>query len=252
MRRLAAQAGITLIELLFSLGLLGFLGATAYHAVQADHRFYQIREDRLSGERAVYTALEWILSDLNRAGFGLVRPDPDCHPGLGEPLAIRPATWVVLGNLRSIQTVLTAPAPRGAGELTVLEDLWIRERGLPFSPAGAFQKNDIVYLSSPTDTGTSIQCLRLSRSGVSGRLSVEPGVLETDFPAGTRVDLINEVVYMIDETGRLTRRLDGGSAVVAQHLRAVELSRRGAVLEGRVVGQHSEVRFVLGPRNLAP
>ena len=247
-----SQRGMTLIELLFALGLMGVVTAGIYQLLMvhlANYRSQQSLADRQQNGRI---ALSTLAREFRWVGYGLLATDPadfgdrqSCYPwalsqsyDLVNERAVR-----FLSNLHGVQTALGREALPGDTEISIPDDPSIRENGLTLSRGREFERNDTIYiyhLSSESGQPGSpevlhVECHRLDSRGGSGWIRLAQGdSIRWPFPAGSPVHVVNELHYFFDpHKKRLMRRLDGGTDVLAEGVEAVTFGDLG----GRILIQ---------------
>lgn len=239
---------MTLIELLFALGIIGVVATGIYRLLSVhleNYRFQQSLADRQQNGRI---ALSTLAREFRWVGYGLLTTQPEdfgsaqsCHPSaLSRSYElINEQSVRFLSNLYGIQTALSREASPGDTELSIPDDLDIQENGLTLSRGQEFERNDTIYIyhlsseSEQTETQTilDVECHRLASPGTSGRIRLALGdSIRRSFPAGSPIHVINELYYFLDtDKKRLMRRLDGGTDVLTEEVETVvfrDLGRR--------------------------
>lgn len=195
-----SERGFSLIELLFSLGLLTIIIGSVASLIQQSQVVFKNERNALGSIQDMRGAFDQLTEEISIAGTGQVS-DYGIVAGAADTLTIR-------GNFDSISTIaLTVTA--GTGNLVV------------GSTAG-FTSGQTVALSLPnggkalwtkiTGVNSTINTLTVSTSTTP----ITSGSTLSDFGAGTLVDVIQRVKYTISSSGVLTRttspELDTNSA----------------------------------------
>jgi len=238
-----AQRGHTLVELMITLAIMGMaaVGVEELLAGQIRHLSRQgtMGEQRQEGRAAV----AMLTRELSLAGFPPM-PDPACH-AISEGVEVDGSTVRFLANLYGVATRLEAPASIGDAELRIPDDALIRSGEASISPGTAFAAHDVIYLYDPGWAGDMtddrVECHRLDRDGRAGAITLAAGdSIRRPFPAGSRLQVVNDVRYAHDaKQHQLMRTVDGGTQSVSDRVESVRFSLQ----EGRVAA-----RIVFDPR----
>ncbi|MCI0526825.1 MAG: prepilin-type N-terminal cleavage/methylation domain-containing protein [Nitrospira sp.] len=235
-----SQRGMTLVELLFSMGILGMVATGIYQLLLVhlnNYRFQQSLADRQQNGRI---ALSTLAREFRWVGYGLLTTHPadfgsaqSCHP-----LALSRSYELVneqsirfLSNLYGVQAELSREALPGDTELSIPDDLHTQGNGLTMSQGQEFDRNDTIYiyhLSSESEGAETpavlyVECHKLASPGTSGRIRLALGdSIRRPFPVGSPIHVINELHYFLDpDKKRMMRRIDGGTDVLAEGVEAV-------------------------------
>jgi prepilin-type N-terminal cleavage/methylation domain-containing protein len=237
---IASQKGVTLIELLFALGIMGVVTTGVYQLLLVHVDNYQFQRSLADRQQNGRIILSTLAREFRWVGYGLLTHHPadfdgaqSCHPlalsgsyDLVDEQSIR-----FLSNLYGVQTVLNREALPGDAELSIPDDLHVQQNGLTMSRGQEFEKNDTIYIYdlSPEDGQTEtpavlhVECHRLASRGTSGRIRLALGdSIRGSLPVGSPIHVINELHYFLDPVRkRLMRRLDGGTDVLAEGVETV-------------------------------
>ena len=247
-KSLASQRGMTLIELLFALGIVGVVATGIYQLLLVHLGNYQFQRSRADRQQNGRMALSTLAREFRWVGYGLLTHYPadfgrgqSCHPpaSSGSYELVNEQSVRFLTNLYGVQTILGREALPGDTELSIPDDLHIQQNGLVMSKGREFEKNDTIYVYdlSSEDEQTEmpavlhVECHRLTSSGTSGRIRLAPGdSIRRSLPAGSPIHVVNELHYFLDpRKKRLMRRFDGATDVLAEDVETVtfrDLGRR--------------------------
>lgn len=255
MRRLGSgnPPGLTLIELLFSMCILGIVATAIFKLFMAHHATYLFQQSLVDGQQNGRIALSSLARELRWAGYGLLDTDPaglvrgqSCHPWTSSRSheLVNEHSLRLLSNLHGVETRLSREALPGDIELFIPDDRNILDNRLIVSKGQAFERNDTIYiyrLSSASGgpqeplAAVDVECHKLISNGISGRIRLAPGdSIRRPFPPGSPIHVVNALQYFLDPGNRrLMRRLDGGTDVLADGVEDVVFSDLG----NRVVAQ---------------
>jgi len=238
--------GMTLIELLFAIGIMGMVSTAIYQLLIVHHANYRFQQSVMDRQQNGRIALSTLAREVRWIGYGLLDTAPSglsdqhsCHPWLStRPFEVVNGRAIrFLSNLHGIHTVLPRDALPGDTEIFIPDDRSIQENGLAISRGREFERNDTIYIYNLSATGgqneTPIaqyrECHRLASRGASGRIRLALGdSIRRHFPAGSPVYVVNELHYFLDsDRERLMRRLDGGTEVLAEGVEDVSFRADG-------------------------
>jgi prepilin-type N-terminal cleavage/methylation domain-containing protein len=260
------KAGMTLIELLFSMLIMGIVTAGIFKLFTAYHSSYGLQQSIADVQQNGRIGLATLNRELRWAGFGLLdvqSPGPvdsrSCHAWTSALLYEVEGDQSIrfLSNLHGVRTRLDTQALPGDTGLFIPNNRTIQNEGLDISRGSAFQRNDTIYLynvsssweeGGPNLKATDVECHKLTTAGISGQIRLAPGdSIRKPFPVGSPIHVVNELNYYLDrDTRRLMRRIDGGTAVLADGIHNLIFIGMGnrviarLVLEGmaRAFNQH--------------
>lgn len=258
-RRLWDKTGVTFIELLFAVGMMGLVAAGVYQLLLTHLQDYRSQQALTDHQQNGRIGLATLTREIRSAGFGLLDSNPSAFVG-GPPCHPWTSSWPYelvngesirfLSSLHGIRTYLDQDAISGDTELAIPDDSSIQEQGLAVSRGKEFGKNDILYLyrlaATPAESGESwdtgkvlgIECHKLTSSGSSGRIRLAPGdSVKAHFPTGSPIYVVNVLHYYLDsDKKRLMRRLDDTTDVLAEGVEEM------AILEQQ---DHMRIRLLL-------
>ena len=253
------QAGFSLIELLTALLIMSVALAGVCSLLEAQLRQVSRQEADVERRQEGRAVAGMLLRELQQAGFPVV-PDRACHAMAGA-VEVTPSSVTFLADLYGVATALSAPAAIGDTTLQIPADAQIRDQGLPASAGSAFSANDIIYIYDPgrvdDPDDDRLECHALARAGRSGRLSLAAGdAVRAPFPAGARVELINQVRYAyVPKNGELTRAVNGSVQAVTDGVSAAVFSdvagqvSAGLTLTSGTAAAATEWRVQAAPHN---
>ncbi len=237
---LGSPKGMTLIELLFALGIMGVVATGIYQLLLVHLGNYQFQRSQADRQQNGRIALSTLAREFRWVGYGLLTTDPavfgsaqSCHPLAlsGSYELLNEQSVRFLSNLYGVETALSREALPGDTELSIPDDLHIQENGLTISRGREFEKNDMIYIyhlssedeQTETPAVLHVECHRLASPGTSGRIRLALGdSIRRSLPAGSPIHVINELHYFLDpDKKRLMRRLDGGTDVLAEDVETV-------------------------------
>lgn len=205
-RMLADARGVTLVELMVALTLFSLVVATGFRFLTIQHRAAVIQEDAAETQQQLRAAMDFMMREIMAAGSGV----PFDEPGivLMEP-----------GDIQFDSNVYNA-----AGRLIRRVDAGGREMDVRFDGEGdRFKEGKTISICSV------LYCERhlLSADARGSNLSLAGGLIH-EFPAGSSVQLINRVEYVLKpieetETFKILRRVDKGVNPVAEGIKSMAL-----------------------------
>lgn len=234
------MGGFTILEAVIALAIMGIAAAGIEQLLVGQLRQVSRQETTAEQRQEGRAAMTVLGRELSLAGFPAT-PDPVCH-SMAMAMAgieVESSTVRFLANLYSVATKLEAPAAPGDAVLRVPDDARIRAGESAVSPGTAFAAHDVIYLYDPGRAGDAtddrVECHRLDRAGRAGTITLAAGdAVRRPFPAGSRVQVVNEVRYAHDATRhQLMRTVDGGAQSIADQVESAHFSRE----EGRVAAQ---------------
>jgi Tfp pilus assembly protein PilW len=178
------RAGISLIELLVTVGLTGVVLASVVNFMSIQSRKLRGHQFRLETQHALRASLDAITRDLRLAGACL--PDRGAFVALAGTNGptddeITARSGVVRTNLSCVVTALTAPAAQGATSVTVAD-------------ASGFAADTFAYIANDV-TGEFVEI-----SGVAGNtVTFSPGLTQA-FAATAGLHAVDERRYRIDRS----------------------------------------------------
>ena len=240
-RRGDNQAGLTLIELLFAMGIMGIVATGIFKLVMAHHATYLFQQSLVEGQQNGRIGLDRVARELRWAGYGLLETHPaglvggqSCHPWTSSKSyeLVNEHSLHLLSNLHGVETHLNREALPGDMELHIPDDRYIQDNNLLVSRGQAFEQNDTIYIyrfsATSGEQGESparveVECHKLISNGTSGRIRLAPGdSIRNSFPPGSPVHVVNALHYFTDpKNKRLMRKLDGGMDVLADGVEAI-------------------------------
>jgi len=239
----AVERGLTIVEMVITLVIVGMASAGAEQLLAGQIRHLSRQETMAEQRQEGRAAVAVLVRELSLAGLP-VAPDPACHAIVGVIEADGSAVRF-LANLYGVATVLEEPAAAGDTALRIPDDAQIRGGAAAVSPGTAFAAHDVVYLYDlgrvGDETDDRVECHRLDRVGRAGVVALAAGdTVHRPFPAGTRLQVVNDVRYAHDPARhQLMRTVDGGTQAVADRVESAQFSRQ----EGRVAA-----RIIFDPR----
>jgi len=238
-----AQEGLTVVEVVIALAIVVTAAAGAEQLLAGQIRHLSRQETTAEQRQEGRAAVAVLVRELSLAGLPAA-PDPACH-AIGDGIETGGSAVRFLANLYGVATVLEAPATAGDTALRIPDDARIRNGEAAVSPGTAFSAHDVVYLYDPGRAGDAtddhVECHRLDRAGRAGAVALAAGdAVLRPFPAGSRLQVVNDVRYAHDATRhQLMRTVDGGTQPIADRVESAQFSRQ----EGRVAA-----RIVFDPR----
>jgi prepilin-type N-terminal cleavage/methylation domain-containing protein len=233
------RAGFTLLEMMIALAITGMAAAGLEQLLVGQIRQLSRQEATAERRQEGRAALAVLVRELSLVGFP-AEPDPACHVMING-VEVEPSTVRFLANLYGVATRLEVPAAVGETVLRIPDDARIRAGEGAVSPGTAFAAHDVIYLHDPGRPGDPaddrVECHRLEREGRAGEIALADGdAIRRPFPAGSRVQVINEVRYAYDAARReLLRTVDGGTQSVADGVESAEFSRQRGRITARLV-----------------
>jgi len=234
------QRGMTIVEMVITLAIVGITAAGAEQLLAGQIRHLSRQETMAEQRQEGRAAVGILVRELSLAGLP-VAPDPDCH-AIVDVIETDQAAVRFLANLYGVATVLEEPAAAGDTALRIPDDARIRGgEAAAVSPGTAFATHDVVYLFDPgrsgDETDDRVECHRLDRAGRAGVVVLAAGdSIRRPFPAGSRLQVVNDVRYAHDPTRhQLMRTVDGGTQAVADHVESAQFSRQGERVAARII-----------------
>jgi prepilin-type N-terminal cleavage/methylation domain-containing protein len=240
------QQGLTIIEMVITLAIVGMAAAGAEQLLAGQIRHLSRQETMAEQRQEGRAAVAVLVRELSLAGLP-VAPDPACH-AIADAIEADGTAVRFLANLYGVATVLEEPAAAGDTVLWIPDDARIRDGAAAVSPGTAFAAHDVVYLydlgRAGDNTDDRVECHRLDRAGRAGVVALAAGdTVRHPFPAGSRLQVVNDVRYALDSSRhQLMRTVDGGTQAIADRLDSAQFIRQ----EGRVA-----VRMIFDPRPAA-
>jgi prepilin-type N-terminal cleavage/methylation domain-containing protein len=233
------QRGLTIVEMVITLAIVGMTAAGAEQLLAGQIRHLSRQETMAEQRQEGRAAVGVLMRELSLAGLP-VAPDPDCHT-IVDVIETDGSAVRFLANLYGVATVLEEPAAAGDTALRIPDDAQIRSGEAAVSPGTAFATHDVVYLFDPgrsgDDTDDRVECHRLDRAGRAGvvMLAADDSV-RRPFPAGSRLQVVNDVRYVHDPARhQLMRTVDGGTQAVADRVESAQFSRQGERVAARII-----------------
>lgn len=251
------RRGMTLIELLFGLAILGIVAVGIAQVLNIHLRHFRSLQSVVDQRQNIRLGLATLTRELRGAGYGILLKDPGrltgtppCHPWSGKrPVHVETHRIEFLSNLHGVQTVLTHRAQPGDTTLRIPTNRRIRDQALSVSMGSAFDRRDIVYLyrlDPDRPDIVQVECHTLALPGVSGRIRLGPsGAVRSPFPAGSPVHVINSLRYTFDPDRNIVMRwVDGTAAVLSESIEALTFQESGSHVFIRMAVKHPGQGFL--------
>lgn len=184
------QRGASLIELVFSLAIIPIVMIGVYSLFISGHKSYIVQESLADTQQRARTGMEMMAREIRLAGFGV----PE---GVDEIISIGQEEFSFRANMDNIRAILTSTTFQGQTTLKV-------------SSGKDFKKNKTIYICD----SEFCEEHTLSKDGASTTLELKEGLTRT-YPAGSTINVVNEVAYSFKEN-TLYRKVDGGVNPVAE------------------------------------
>lgn len=246
------ERGLTLVEMVITLAIVGMAAAAAEQLLAGQIRHLSRQEAMAEQRQEGRAAVAVLARELSLAGLP-VAPDPDCHP-MVDVIDADGSVVRFLANLYGVATVLEEPAASGDTALRIPDDARIRGGAAAVSPGTAFAAHDVVYLYDPgrvgDETDDRVECHRLDRAGRAGVVALAAGdTVRRPFPAGSRLQVVNDVRYAHDPARhQLMRTVDGGTQAIADRIESVQFSRQEGRVAARIIFDPRPSAAGIGPR----
>jgi type II secretory pathway pseudopilin PulG len=186
-RRPERSAGLSLLELLMTLGLAGIALASAVQFFALQTRKLQGHSFRVEAQQALRSSLDAIARDARLAGACL--PITGAYIALagtevagapGDSITVR--TGVVRANMSCVVAALTVLMAQGANQAQL-------------DSSNGFSANELIYIRHPAGSGQF-----LFVNAVAGNTVTLSGNATVDYPVGSGLYVIDERTYAVDTT----------------------------------------------------
>jgi prepilin-type N-terminal cleavage/methylation domain-containing protein len=237
------ERGLTLVEMVITLAIVGMVAAGAEQLLAGQIRHLSRQESMAEQRQEGRAAVALLVRELSLAGLP-ASPDPSCH-AFGDVIEADGSMVRFLANLYGVATLLEAPAAAGDTVLRIPDDASTLPESWggtgAVSPGTDFAAHDAVYLYDPGSPGDRtddrVECHRLDRAGRTGVITLAGGdAVRQPFPAGSRLQVVNDVRYAHDATRhQLMRTVDGGTQAVADRVESAWFSLREGWVAARII-----------------
>lgn len=186
------QRGASLIELVFSLAIIPIVMIGVYGLFISGHRSYLLQESLADAQQRARTGMELMAREIRLIGFGV----PE---GVNDIISMGEGGITFRANMDNIRAILTSTIFQGQTTLKV-------------SSGKDFKKNKVIYICD----SEFCEEHTLSKDGASTTLELKEGLTRT-YPAGSTINVVNEVAYSFKEN-TLYRKVDNGENPVAEEV----------------------------------
>ncbi len=184
--------GYTLLELLVAMTLSVFATLAITKFFITEHRVYEAQENKAEAYQTLRGAMNMFTRELILTGYGLPTETEWITRFDEDEIEFRT-------NLRNIISHLSSEASSGQGILSVTS-----------GTGRSFEKGDVIIICSDIHTNICEEHTLL-KDGANDSMTITSS-LNTAFPAGSRIDLINTIGYRHHRAEReLQRKIDRGN-----------------------------------------
>jgi hypothetical protein len=197
------SAGFSLAEAMVSATLGAVILGSALDMFVTQHAHYQGQRTRAELQQDLRGGIRLLESELRLAGAGALMGS--------APVSVMAADEVVFhANVNGVRGALTEAAVSGQDHVVI-------------RPGAGWAKGKHVVLCGPAGCEEHL----LDRDGASGRLSLSDR-LAKDFPAGSRVEVVNRVRYYLSRSDpknpKVMREVDRGANPLIEHVESFSLT----------------------------
>ena len=197
------SAGFSLAEAMVSATLGAVILGSALDMFVTQHAHYQGQRTRAELQQDLRGGIRLLESELRLAGVGALTG--------GAPVSVMAADEVAFqANVNGVRGALTEAAASGQDHVVI-------------RPGAGWAKGKHVVLCGPAGCEEHL----LDRDGASGRLSLSDR-LAKDFPAGSRVEVVNRVRYYLSRSDpknpKVMREVDRGANPLIEHVESFSLT----------------------------
>ena len=218
---ISQERGTSLLETMVAAALGAVIIGAALEVFVTHHGHFRGQRTKAELQQEIRGGVHLLASELRLAGAGALADQPALTAMSPDEVAFR-------ANVNDVSGTLVAAATAGQD--------WVQvHRGTGWA------KGKTVVLCGPMGCEEHL----LIRDGSSGRL-VLSGRLAKDYPAGSRVEVVNRVRYYLNrndpKNGKLMREVDRGANPLIEHVEEFSLAYLRD--SGQPAGRLKEVRLV--------
>jgi hypothetical protein len=181
-KRIKDSRGVSLLEVLLSLVIMGFVTTAIFQLYIRQHKNFMIQDDVTNIQQNVRAAIDELGRQIRMAGYGLPQGVPALVASNTNPDTI---TITYLGT--NCETFLSAPMPQPSAELKCGSDV------------SCFSEGQWVYIYEPDSSiGEWLEITQVQVA--AGHLQHNTVVLSRRYGANSLVLALTQVKYYIDNT----------------------------------------------------
>ncbi|MEK6695211.1 MAG: hypothetical protein AABY67_07640 [Nitrospirota bacterium] len=197
------NSGFSLAEAMVSATLGAVILGSALDMFVTQHAHYQGQRTKAELQQDLRGGVRLLESELRLAGAGALTGN--------APVSVMAADEVVFqANVNGVRGSLVEAAASGQDQVSI-------------RPGAGWTKGKKVVICGPSGCEEHL----LDRGGTSGRLSLSDP-LARDFPAGSRVEVVNRVRYYLSRSDpknpKVMREVDRGANPLVEHVESFSLT----------------------------
>lgn len=214
-------AGFSLAEAMVSAALGAVVLGSALDTFVTHHQHYRAQQTKSELQQDLRGGVHLLSSELRKAGAAVLVGHP--------PVSVMAIDEVAFdANVNDVRGWLLTVAVSGQDKVQV-------------TPHSGWVKGKRIVICGSAGCEEHI----LARDGTSGKL-VLMDYLGRDYPAGSRVEVVNHVRYYLSrrdtENGKLMREVDSGANPLVEHVESFSLSYLTG--DGRPAGRVEEIKLI--------
>ncbi len=220
-RRPDGERGTSLVEAMVAAALGAIVIGAALDVFVTHHGHFRTQRTKAELQQDLRGGVHLLASELRLAGSGASPAQPFLTAVATDEITFR-------ANVNEVRGTLVTAAFAGQD--------WLMVR-----PGSGWRKGKTIVVCGAPECEEQV----LAQDGTSGRL-VFTGYLTRDFPAGSRVEVVNRVRYYLNrrdlQNFKLMREVDRGANPLIEHVEEFSLTYLNE--SGRKTGRMDEIRLV--------
>jgi hypothetical protein len=214
-------AGFSLVEAMVSTALGAVVLGAALDTFVTHHQHYRLQQTKAELQQDLRGGVHLLSNELRKAGAAVLVGHP--------PVSVMAADEVAFdANVNDVRGWSAAAAASGQDKVQV-------------TPHSGWVKGKRIVICGSAGCEEHI----LARDGTSGKL-VLTDYLGRDYPASSRVEVVNRVRYYLSrrdpENGKLMREVDSGANPLVEHVESFSLWYLTG--DGRPAGRVEEIKLI--------